>query len=192
MARPKTASFRSQSELILVLRERPDARRTARPPSGTTPAVERALEAAKATSHFLFTDEAAIPGAGSSSIASVASEPYSLAFHRIDAPDETLETLAERLRALDDVEAAYVKPPAEPAVLQLDEPDVARLNRMIAAPDAPPTATPDYVSRQGYLNRAPVGVDARYAWTVRGGTGSGVSIIDVEGAWNFAHEDLQQ
>jgi len=33
---------------------------------------------------------------------------------------------------------------------------------------------------------------ARYAWTMPGGLGSGVKIIDLEWNWNFSHEDLIQ
>ena len=36
-------------------------------------------------------------------------------YYRVEAPEERLDALAERLRELDEVEAAYVKPPAEPA-----------------------------------------------------------------------------
>src|SRR5262249_3107682 len=43
---------------------------------------------------------------------------------------------------------------------------------------------------QGYLNKAPKGVDAKFAWKAFGGTGIGVRIIDVERAWHFLHEDL--
>ena len=81
------------------------------------------------------------------------------------------------------VEAAYVKPPAQPPVM----PD-----QMDAAPDggeAPP-ATPDFRARQLYLDPAPGGIDARYAWTLAGGKGNGTRIIDIEGAWRFTHEDL--
>ena len=89
--------------------------------------------------------------------------------------------LAEELSGLDIVEAAYVKPPAEPPAMLTD-----------LAPQAeePPTTTPDFSSRQGYLDAAPAGVDARYAWTRPGGDGAGVRIVDVEGAWRFTHEDL--
>ena len=46
---------------------------------------------------------------------------------------------------------------------------VAQLNDMQPdAGDAPP-ASPDFVSRQGYLATAPVGVDAMFAWTLPGG-----------------------
>jgi hypothetical protein len=54
-----------------------------------------------------------------------------------------------------------------------------------------PPATPDFTGRQGYLDAAPGGIDARWAWTQPGGRGNNVNIIDVEGAWRFSHEDLQ-
>jgi hypothetical protein len=53
-----------------------------------------------------------------------------------------------------------------------------------------PTVTPDFTSRQGYLEAAPGGVDAQYAWTWPGGAGAGVRIIDCEHNWHFDHEDL--
>ncbi len=40
------------------------------------------------------------------------------------------------------------------------------------------------------LHAAPVGIDAHYAWRVPGGTGRGVSLADVEHAWNLQHIDL--
>jgi hypothetical protein len=101
-------------------------------------------------------------------------------YFRAHAPAADLHALAARMRAMPAVESAYVKPPAEPALMN----DMAP-----SAQDAPPS-TPDFNSRQGYLNAAPEGVDARFAWTLAGGRGAGVRIIDVEGAWNFAHEDL--
>lgn len=42
------------------------------------------------------------------------------------------------------------------------------------------------------MERAPTGVDARYAWPLPGGAGRDVRIIDVEGEWRFSHEDLAQ
>ncbi|MFH1356390.1 MAG: S8 family serine peptidase, partial [bacterium] len=55
---------------------------------------------------------------------------------------------------------------------------------------ADPT-TPDYESMQGYLfSTASNGIDASYAWTIPGGTGADVSIIDLENGWNLNHEDL--
>jgi subtilisin family serine protease len=119
--------------------------------------------------------------------ASLASEtgvevPDLSVYYRVDAPDERLDELAERLRKMEIVEAAYVKPPVElPQIL----------NDMIPTAEEPPVETPDFTLRQGYLDAAPGGIDARYAWTQPGGGGGpGVSIIDIEGAWRFTHEDL--
>ncbi|RKH22025.1 S8 family serine peptidase [Corallococcus sp. CA031C] len=105
-------------------------------------------------------------------------------YYRVEAADEQLDALARSLRALPMVEAAYVKPPAEPAyeVLNTMQPQVV---------DAPPT-TPDFTTRQGFLGAAPGGVDALHAWTLPGGRGAGVRVIDIEGAWRFTHEDLTQ
>ena len=75
-----------------------------------------------------------------------------------------------------------MKPPAEPPLIN----DMAP-----AAVEAPPT-TPDLTSRQVYLEPAPSGIDARHAWTLRGGRGEDVRVIDIEGAWRFTHEDLTQ
>ncbi|MEQ8766349.1 MAG: FG-GAP-like repeat-containing protein [Planctomycetota bacterium] len=53
----------------------------------------------------------------------------------------------------------------------------------------PPTS--DYTGQQGYLGAAPSGVDAMHGWTLPGGTGAGVTIVDVEYNWTWSHEDLQ-
>jgi serine protease len=52
------------------------------------------------------------------------------------------------------------------------------------------TATPNFEPDQNYLNPAPDGIDAEYAWTRTGGTGEGIKIYDVEYSWNQDHEDL--
>lgn len=85
--------------------------------------------------------------------------------------------LVMQLNALDSVEIAYAEAATEPAVFGFGSADGA-------APSS------DFESRQGYLEAAPGGIDARYAWTIPGGTGTGVNIVDVEGAWNDSHEDL--
>ena len=106
-------------------------------------------------------------------------------YYRVYAADEKLDEMAEEFLALDSVDGAYVKPGAEPPV------------RMDAVEEPPaggvaPPATADFTSNQTYLDAAPGGIDARYAWTVSGGKGQGVRIIDIEGAWRFTHEDLLQ
>lgn len=104
-------------------------------------------------------------------------------FYKVEAPDSQLDALLEQLQDVGAVEAAYIKPPAEPAV--------ADVNAMVATPEEAPPATPDFVSRQGYLTAAPAGVNANWASTRPGGRGAGVRTIDIEGAWRFTHEDLR-
>lgn len=101
-------------------------------------------------------------------------------FHHVVAPPERMADLAAQFRQLDDVEAAYLKPSA----------DVGRANAMLPAADPAPLETPDFTLRQGYLNAAPEGIDARFAWNYAGGRGSGIRILDIEGAWQTTHEDL--
>jgi Subtilase family len=52
--------------------------------------------------------------------------------------------------------------------------------------------TPSFIDKQGYLGPSPDGIDALYAWQFTGSKGDGIKIIDIEQAWNFEHEDLQQ
>ncbi|MCD4734454.1 MAG: hypothetical protein K8R53_00285 [Bacteroidales bacterium] len=52
---------------------------------------------------------------------------------------------------------------------------------------------PDYQSLQGYLNPSsstPTGIDALYAWTQTGGTGTGITVCDLEYSWNYNHADI--
>jgi serine protease len=80
-------------------------------------------------------------------------------------PDE----LAVALRTLRDVETAYVMRPGPPPVNPADDPRSGN---------------------QGYLDAAPNGIDARYAWGFPGGDGSGIGFVDMEQGWNLNHEDL--
>ncbi|MCY1014192.1 S8 family peptidase [Pyxidicoccus sp. MSG2] len=100
---------------------------------------------------------------------------------------EDVTALVERLNALDSVEVAYAEPRPEPAMVDFGM--SAAVRSLLAAADLPPT-TPLYEGNQGYLNAAPSGIDARYAWTVAGGAGAGVRIVDVEGGWRTTHEDM--
>ncbi|UFH53082.1 S8 family serine peptidase [Spirosoma sp. KNUC1025] len=43
---------------------------------------------------------------------------------------------------------------------------------------------------QTYLNEAPGGIDARYAWNFAGGDGQNQRLVDLERGWTFDHEDL--
>jgi hypothetical protein len=110
-------------------------------------------------------------------------------FHVL-APDEDLEAMAAQLRRLDTVEAAYVKPPAEPARATLEA--VRTLNEMEPSLAAPPATSPNFTPRQDYLDPAPVGIDAAYAWALPGGRGQDIRVIDCEWGWQLTHEDLLQ
>jgi len=106
-------------------------------------------------------------------------------YYRVVADDQHLDQLAQELLKLDVVDGAFVKPKPEPPVVREDA---------IRPPDAQeaPPVSPNFTSRQLYLEVAPGGIDARYAWTVAGGKGQGVRIVDIEGAWRYSHEDLIQ
>lgn len=109
-------------------------------------------------------------------------------FYRVRAEDKRLEQLAPELAAMPGTIGAYVKPGAEPASTVGVG---ARAGRAESGVQEAP-ATVDFSARQGYLSAAPEGVDALWAHTQAGGGGSGVQIIDVEGAWQLSHEDLLQ
>ncbi len=59
-------------------------------------------------------------------------------------------------------------------------------------PHPPPWIPPDFTRKQGYLDPAPVGIGARFSWTIPGGNGSGVRIYDVEYNWLQTHDDLSK
>lgn len=52
------------------------------------------------------------------------------------------------------------------------------------------TGSRNFEPAQGYLHEAPDGIDAMAVWPLAGGKGQNVTICDIEGNWNLAHEDL--
>jgi serine protease len=90
--------------------------------------------------------------------------------------DIDLESLAKQLASWRSVETAYVEPePVEPPVVN-------------------PADDPRWPN-QGYLDPAPDGIDAEYAWPtgmsgVAGGDGAGIGFVDLEWGWTLNHEDL--
>jgi subtilisin family serine protease len=102
-------------------------------------------------------------------------------YYKIDGPDEELENIANKLRATEEVRAAYIKPRAQ----------LAHINSMLPRKTSPPAKTPDFEARQNYLDPSPTGIDAKFAWTYPGGKGKDVQIVDIEGEWRFSHEDLR-
>lgn len=80
------------------------------------------------------------------------------------------EELAKALSAWKSVQTAYFDPPgSDPAVSPADDPRS---------------------SNQGYLDPAPDGIDAEFAWGLPGGDGQGQNVIDLERGWTLNHEDL--
>lgn len=79
------------------------------------------------------------------------------------------DVLAEIL-AWSDIETAYLQPePTDATVNSQDDPRF---------------------TNQGYLQPAPLGIDAFFAWTQTGGDGAGQHFVDVERGWTLNHEDL--
>ncbi len=92
-------------------------------------------------------------------------------YWRIDArkPDRRQEML-ERLTKIDSVGRAYL--------------EMAGSDPLVDASDDV------FAIQQRHLDAAPVGIDARWAWTQPHGSGASVGFVDLEQGWNFSHEDL--
>jgi serine protease len=54
------------------------------------------------------------------------------------------------------------------------------------------TPTPLFSNRQRYLNPAPTGINASFAWNLAGGKGENIHLIDIEQNWDTLHEDLNR
>ncbi|MFF2275739.1 S8 family peptidase [Agromyces sp. NPDC058126] len=87
----------------------------------------------------------------------------------IVVPDQvSARRLAKELAARDDIASAYVEGgPTPPPVDASDDPRS---------------------DDQGYLDAAPAGIDARWAWGAA--DGSGIGFVDLEQGWTRNHEDL--
>ena len=98
--------------------------------------------------------------------------PDLLAYYAVKVPlGVDPETLTKALSSWPSVLLAYLEPP----------------------PVEPPAVNPSDDPRspnQGYLDPAPDGIDAEYAWGFAGGDGAGQSLVDLEWGWTFNHEDL--
>lgn len=104
-------------------------------------------------------------------------------FFKVDVGEERLYEAMELLNKSEEIEAAYIKPPSEPATL--------RINNMRPTVDSSaPTLPTNLRNRQLYLNPSPIGIDVEQAWNLPGGKGKGINIIDIEWGWRFTHEDL--
>jgi len=91
----------------------------------------------------------------------------------LDARDSeaSLDEIIKNISAVPGVDKAYSMPEAsDPAANPGDDP---------------------YAAQQGYLDAAPEGMDARWAWTQPDSCGAGVGVTDMEQGWLLTHEDLQ-
>ena len=99
----------------------------------------------------------------------------------------TAEGLDHRRYLAIDVPAGVTPEALAATIRQMPEVDIAYPE----AGPTPPPVNPDDDPRsanQGYLDPAPLGVDARVAWAF--GDGSGVALVDMERGWTLGHEDL--
>jgi serine protease len=69
-----------------------------------------------------------------------------------------------------------------------NEVDSGYLEKSASAPARAP-ANP-FEPEQLYLNAEPIGINARWAWTKPGGTGTGMRFVDLEEGWFLQHEDF--
>ncbi|MBM4116551.1 hypothetical protein FJ251_02240 [bacterium] len=88
------------------------------------------------------------------------------------------------------VAAAWLEPVAVPAALGFDAFTGAVPGGETGPPIQVGAPTPDFSGLQGYLQAAPLGVGAWDVAGVPGALGASVSVIDIEGAWLWSHEDL--
>jgi subtilisin family serine protease len=59
-----------------------------------------------------------------------------------------------------------------------------------AMPEGSAAGSRNFEPAQGYLYAPPNGIGAAEIWPLAGARGEGITICDIEGAWNRAHEDL--
>ncbi|MFD5079214.1 S8 family peptidase [Streptomyces sp. NPDC058371] len=175
----------AEQELIVV------ARREARLRAGAEGVRSAAGSDVSALNMFLSDEQLALePLFGSEErlqqSAHAESVPELTRFYRVRGVESRAQELRSRIAALPEIDTAYVKPGAVPASVGSVGQSTDDSRRVKEG--AP--VTPDFSSRQGYLSRAPEGIDAAWAWQRPGGTGQGVTVIDVEGAWQLGHEDL--
>ena len=116
-------------------------------------------------------------------------------YAHLDAGTRDRDTLLRLLAALNaepDIDLAFLEPVVVPAALGFDAFTGAVPTPLSAIHTAAASSrdTPDFESQQGYLADAPDGIGAWSMRTQPGARGAGVTVVDVEGAWLWSHEDL--
>lgn len=108
---------------------------------------------------------------------------YELIFQENRVNYSSVASLLTEINQLQSVEIAYAEPFPELAVVSS--------STTPKIPSTEFTPTPNFEAMQTYLDSPPFGIGARScAWTIPGGRGTGVKIVDVEMGWNTNHEDL--
>ncbi len=95
-------------------------------------------------------------------------------FYRVEVPAPESDWVCDFLNSFEVVEIAYPSG-------RVSDPSTENLLG---------SSTPDFEAQQGYLDPAPLGVDADFGHTCSGGRGAGMTIADVETGWTIDHEDF--
>ena len=82
--------------------------------------------------------------------------------------------IVQRLKKSKSVWKVYIAPRPVPA----------------GAPEGTSLESRNFEPAQGYLHSPPNGIGAMEVWGISGAKGKGVTICDIEGNWNYKHEDL--
>ena len=82
--------------------------------------------------------------------------------------------IVQQLRKSKSLWKAYIAPRPVPA----------------GAPEGTSLDSRNFEPAQGYLHSPPNGIGVMELWGIRGAKGKGVTICDIEGNWNYKHEDL--
>ncbi|HDR4464521.1 TPA: S8 family serine peptidase [Bacillus cereus] len=101
-----------------------------------------------------------------------------LSYYIVETQDDIdVQALLTKIEKSSLVETAYLQ--------EEEAPPAERLPNLSVNPYDEPRLT-----RQGYLEPAPLGINAPYAWSIKGGDGKGTTFVDMEYGWLFNHEDL--
>ncbi|MEC2710020.1 S8 family serine peptidase [Bacillus thuringiensis] len=101
-----------------------------------------------------------------------------LSYYIVETQDDIdVQALLTKIEKSSLVETAYLQ--------EEEAPPAERLPNLSVNPYDEPRLT-----RQGYLEPAPLGINAPYAWSIKGGDGKGTTFVDMEYGWLFSHEDL--
>jgi Subtilase family len=136
-----------------------------------TPAPQRLLQLQPGLAvRPYFSEPGAAAGPGAAALAAPAGQHEFSDFVAVDVTShEAGDELARSLRQREGVETAYVEAGPTPP------------------PGSPVGANP-LAASQGYLNAAPDGIDARWAWA--NAAGAPVGFVDLEQGWTLNHQDL--